>query len=70
MKRQTIIVLLAIIAILAVAIFTGCLEKEAPESTVLTPTTTPTPTPTTTPTPEPTLSVERPTTIFGNSGAS
>jgi ABC-type uncharacterized transport system auxiliary subunit len=66
MKRQTIIVLLAIIAILAVVIFTGCLEKEAPETTMSTQT--PTPTPTTTPTPEQTLSVERPTTIFENSG--
>ena len=64
MKRQTIIVLLTIIAIIAVAIFSGCLEKEAPETTMKTPT----PTPTTTPTPESPLSVERPTTIFGNSG--
>ncbi len=63
MKKQTIVI--AIIAILVVVIFAGCVEKEASETAQ---TVEPMPTPIPTPTPEPTLSVERPTANFGNSG--
>ena len=45
MKRKNMLGLIAIVAIVMMAIFAGCLEEEAP-------TTTPTPVPTSTPTPE------------------
>jgi PBP1b-binding outer membrane lipoprotein LpoB len=66
MKKQTIIGVIEVIAILAVLMFAGCVEKEAPE-TAQTVSQMPTPSPTTF-TPEPTLSVEKPTVNFGNSG--
>ena len=66
MKKQTIIGVIAIIAIMAVVLFAGCVEKEAPE-TAQTVEPMPTPSPTTS-TPEPTLSIEKPTVNFGNSG--
>jgi len=44
MKKKNIAGLIAIVAIVAVVIFSGCVEKEAPA-------TTPTPSPTSTPTP-------------------
>lgn len=61
MKKQIIVI--AIIAILVVVIFAGCVEKEPSETAQ-----TVEPMPTPTPTPEPTLAVERPTANFGNSG--
>jgi hypothetical protein len=52
MKKQTIITLTAIVAVIMAAIFAGCVEKEAPVST---PTSITMPPPTSTPTPMPTL---------------
>ena len=66
MKKQTIIGVIVVIAILAVLMFAGCVEKEAPE-TAQTVSQMPTPSPTMS-TPEPTLSVEKPTANFGNWG--
>ena len=71
MKKQTIIGVIAIMAIIAVAMFAGCVERETSEpaqtdAEMLTPTPTPTPT---TSTPGPTLTVERPAENIGNSGA-
>jgi PBP1b-binding outer membrane lipoprotein LpoB len=63
MKKQTIIGVIVVIAIIAMVTFAGCVEKEAPETTQ-----TVSQMPTTSPTPEPTLSVEKPTANFGNSG--
>jgi PBP1b-binding outer membrane lipoprotein LpoB len=68
MKRQTIMGVIAIMVIIAVAMFAGCVEKEAPE-TAQTDAQMSTPTPTTTSTPGPTLTVERPAENTGNSGA-
>ena len=68
MKKRTIMGVIAIMAIIAVAMFAGCVEKEASEpaqTDALMPTTTPT----TTSTPGPTLAVERPAVNIGNSGA-
>ena len=69
MKKQTIMGIIAIMAIIAVAVFAGCVEKEASEpaqTDALMPTTTPT---TTTSMPGATLTVERPAVNIGNSGA-
>ena len=68
MKKQTIMGIIAIMAIIAVAVFAGCVEKEASE-TAQTDAQMPTPTPTTTSMPGPTLTVERPAVNIGNSGA-
>ncbi len=68
MKKQTIMGVIAIMVIIAVAMFAGCVEKEAPE-TAQTDAQMSTPTPTTTSTPGPTLTVERPAENTGNSGA-
>jgi PBP1b-binding outer membrane lipoprotein LpoB len=66
MKKQTIIGVIVVIAILAVLMFAGCVEKEASETAqTVEPMSTPSPT---TSTPEPTLSIEKPTANFGNSG--
>ncbi len=72
MKKQTIMGVIAIMTIIAVAMFAGCVEKEASEpaqADAQMPTPTPTPTPTTTSSPGPTLTVERPAVNIGNSGA-
>ena len=66
MKKQTIIGVIVVIAIIAVVLFAGCVEKETSE-TAQTVSQMPKPSPTTS-TPEPTLSVEKPTVNFGNSG--
>ena len=63
MKKQTIIGVIEVIAILVMVMFAGCVEKETSETAQ-----TVEPMPTPTPTPEPTLSVEKPTANFGNSG--
>jgi len=68
MKKQTIMGAIAIMAIIAVAVFAGCVEKEASEP-AQTDAPMPTPTPTTTSMSGPTLTVERPAVNFGNSGA-
>ena len=68
MKKQTIMGIIAIMAIIAVVVFAGCVEKEASEpaqTDALMPTTTPT----TTSMPGATLTVERPAVNIGNSGA-
>ena len=66
MKKQTIIGVIVVIAILVVLMFAGCVEKEALETAqTVSPMSTPSPT---TSTPEPALSVEKPTANFGNSG--
>jgi PBP1b-binding outer membrane lipoprotein LpoB len=68
MKKQTIIGVIAIIAIIAAVILAGCVEEEAAETT---PTGAQTPAaPTTTPASSPTLSVEEPPDTIGNSSAS
>jgi hypothetical protein len=68
MKKQTIIGIIVIMAIIGVAVFAGCVEKEASEP-AQTDAQMPTPTPTTTAMPGPTLTVERPAVNNGNSGA-
>jgi|LGVF01.1.fsa_nt_gb hypothetical protein len=68
MKKRTIMGVIAIMAIIAVAMFAGCVEKEASEPAQID-AQMPTPTPTTTSTPGPTLAVERPAVNIGNSGA-
>ena len=68
MKKQTIMGVIAIMALIAVAMFAGCVEKEASETAQIDAQMS-TPTPTTTSTPGPTLTVERPAENIGNSGA-
>jgi len=75
MKRKTIVGLIAIVAIAAVVIFAGCVEKPAPTPTpittptpspsptpspVVSPTPTPTSTPTVSPTPPPAVAITAP----------
>jgi hypothetical protein len=63
MKRKTIAGLIAVVAIVVVVIFAGCVEEKAPTST---PTPALTPTPTLTPTPAPTLTpAPTPTSLSG-----
>jgi hypothetical protein len=68
MKKQTIVGVIVIMALIAVAMFAGCVEKEASEPAQIDALMS-TPTPTTTSTPGPTLTVERPAGNIGNSGA-
>ena len=66
MKKQTIMGIIAIMAIIAVVVFAGCVEKEASEPAQAD---AQMPTPTPTSSPGPTLTVERPAVNIGNSGA-
>ena len=68
MKKQTIMGVIVIMVIIAVAMFLGCVEKEASETAQIDAQMS-TSTPTTTSTPGPTLTVERPAENTGNSGA-